>query len=280
MVKEWDDDAFAKLDELDLSEVVRSSVQNVVHEPRPVDSLLIASHCPTKRLATNAHRHFRLTPISMRANCGECSQPRRSPQPSPFTHLALKTEAAEARNHAVLAANAWAHIFHSCCRGSTRERPTTHIDAQLAVSEHACPIHGHSDHLVSFRTTREALWCRRENRRNTDRPPTHPLPPTYSSMQLKEGIRQFTTLLAATGSSSVDTDEAGKEVTEAEASRKAVESEAERLRRHTAAVNRSFAVHMEKRRAALTMCSTPMRRVSSLTSSVDSTPHTSLFLMQ
>ena len=53
----------------------------------------------------------------MRANCGErgrcyrkCSQPRRSPQPSPFTHLALKTEAAEARNHAVLAANA-GHTF-------------------------------------------------------------------------------------------------------------------------------------------------------------------------
>ena len=168
---------------------------------------------------------------------------------SPFTHLALKTEAAEARNHAVLAADAghtW-FIFHSCCRGSITERPTTLTNAQLAVSKNACPIHGHSDHLVSCsQHTWGTVVQTQESRRNTDRPPTHSLP-THSSMQLEEGIRQFTSPLCwrPLGRSAMDTDDASKEVTEAEASRKATESEAERLRRLTAAGNRSFAVHME-----------------------------------
>ena len=220
----------------------------------------------------------------MRANCGErgrcyrkCSQPRLSPQPSPFTHLALKTEAAEARNHAVLAANAGHTFFILAVEDRSQNDP------QL-TSTHKLPSASTLDQstatvIILIHFAAHVRHCGADAREQKEhRSTTHPLPANILKHAARRGHQAVHHLLAATGSSSVDTNDAGKEVTEAEASRKAVESEAERLRRHTAAGNRSFAVHMEKRRAALTMCSTPMSRVSSLTRSVKSTPHTSLFL--
>ena len=124
----------------------------------------------------------------MRANCGErgrcyrkCSQPRRSPQPSPFTHLALKTEAAEARNHAVLAANAGHTFFILAVEDRSQNDPqltsTLKLPSASTLDQSTATviilIH-FAPHVRHCGAAREALWCRRKRTEGTqiDHPPT------------------------------------------------------------------------------------------------------------
>ena len=87
-----------------------------------------------------------------------------------------------------------------CCRSrlflsksDPLQLPTSVINTQLAVSKHACPTHGRSDHLDSFRSTCEGRWCRRKRTAGTqiDHPPTphQHSQASISSWQLEEGIR-------------------------------------------------------------------------------------------
>ena len=87
----------------------------------------------------------------------------------------------------------WGILSLSSFRGSTTERPTSVINAQLTVSKHACPTHGRSDHLDSFRSTREPMRCIRKRTAGTqiDHPPTlhQHSQASRSSRQLEEDIR-------------------------------------------------------------------------------------------